>query len=200
MAQHATPKKNAFPRPGGAPVKPAVPVPAVRRTTSIPPVPMPHTPAAARPTGIQASLRAPAPRTSSPSAASAHLRAQARVPPPTTAANIARTAKVGAAAFPRPAAGTAIQRLPYTDLERTPGYVQWNEGGSTWHINYALGDKKSGREVFHVTKEGNPKIHYFFSKDDDGDYRDEVGTGRKETRKKFSNLPQNIQATVKALF
>jgi len=156
--------------------------------------------AAARPGGIHASPRAPAPRASSPSVASAHVRAPARVPSAATA-NVAKTTvKNGVAAVRRPAPGTAIQRLPYTDLTRSPGYVQWNEGGSTWHINYTLGDSKSGREVFHVTKEGNPKIHYFFSKTDKGDYRDEVGTGKKETRKKFSNLPQDVQATVKVLF
>jgi len=239
MTQHPTPKKaGALPRPGGAQVKPTVPVPAVRRATPILPVPLPpltpvslqqrlpgpathgkhghivrdgrmaasHSPmqssmaAAARPGGIQASLRAPAPRVSSPSVASAHVRPQARVSSAATTNTAKTTVKDGAAAFRRPAPSNAIQRLPYSDLEKTPGYTSWNEGGSSWHINYTLGDKKSGREVYHVTKDGNPKIHYFFSTDGLGNFRDEVGTGRKQTRKKFSDLPARIQATVTEIF
>ncbi|WP_420012385.1 hypothetical protein [Tateyamaria sp.] len=32
----------------------------------------------------------------------------------------------------------------------TPGYSQWDMAGDTWHINWQLGEKKKGKEVFHV--------------------------------------------------
>lgn len=134
------------------------------------------------------------------SVASAHGSVQAKMPSAATASTAKATMKSGVTTFRRPAPSPAIQCLPFTDLERTPGYAQWKESGETWHINYTLGDNKHGREIYHVTKESEKKIHYFFSKDVNGDFRDEVGTGRKETRKKFSNLPKNIQDTVKAIW
>lgn len=76
----------------------------------------------------------------------------------------------------------------------TRGYSQWDLSGSTWHINWALGESKKGREIYHVTWEGIPKKHYFFSLNA-GIIRDETSSNksRKGTSYKFSALPSIVE-------
>lgn len=80
----------------------------------------------------------------------------------------------------------------------TPGYSQWDMAGDTWHINWQLGEKKKGKEVFHVTKEARPKLHYFFTLDagviDDATSPTKA---KKGTAFKFSALPGEVQSFVR---
>lgn len=102
--------------------------------------------------------------------------------------------------FRHPVRSPAIQCLPYANVRQTPGYVQWDEDDTTWHINVKLGESKKGREIYHVTNEQGDKKHYFFSVKD-GEFRDEVGNyGRRGTQFKFSKLPQGIQNSATALW
>jgi hypothetical protein len=84
-----------------------------------------------------------------------------------------------------------------TEVTFTPGYAQWDQDGDSWHINWRLGEA----DVYHVTKESEKKIHYFFTIEA-GDVSDATAPksmkGRKGTSKKFSALPRSVQDFITA--
>jgi hypothetical protein len=101
------------------------------------------------------------------------------------------------------AAGVVLQRVKTKTVggitvttDDTGGYPTWDMDDGKWHINWALGEKKKGREIYHVTKEASPKIHYFFSLSG-SEISDEVAPkgmgGAKGTKQKFSKLPNTVK-------
>ena len=87
-------------------------------------------------------------------------------------------------------------------VDKTTNMPTWDQGGATYHINLTT-------ETFHVTKEGIPKIQYFF-KSDAGDIDDVVPTkaerGRSKvkvdkewvyTKNTFSDLPGAVQQYIR---
>lgn len=87
-------------------------------------------------------------------------------------------------------------------VDKRTNMPTWEQDGATYHINLTT-------ETFHVTKEGVPKIQYFF-KLDAGNIDDVVPTkserGRSKvkvgkevvyTKNKFSDLPAAVQQYVR---
>jgi hypothetical protein len=98
---------------------------------------------------------------------------------------------------------TTIQRVMIDRVEVEPsgGMPTWDQGGHTYHLNLTT-------ETKHVTREGNPKIHYFF----DGygeEIRDKQPTPEErgpvvkvnkqnvKTSTVFSHLPEEVQNFVR---
>jgi hypothetical protein len=88
-------------------------------------------------------------------------------------------------------------------VDKRTNMPTWDQGGATYHINLTS-------ETFHVTKEGVPKVHYFFAADG-GDVEDVVPSaaerGRSKvkvgkevvyTKNKFSDLPSAVQQYIRA--
>ena len=108
------------------------------------------------------------------------------------------------------AGNTVIQRQEVTwqregkpdmtvDVEKDAmgGYGAWDMSGERWHINTKLGGTKKGKQVYHVTKEGIPKLHYFFTLDG-GVIKDSSPGGKVQRGSlKFSALPQLVQDFVR---
>lgn len=71
----------------------------------------------------------------------------------------------------------------------------WDQDDARYHINLTT-------TTFHVTKEGNPKIQYYFKMKGleivDAQPTPEERGGPKATKKKFSDLPDDVQAYVRA--
>jgi hypothetical protein len=80
-----------------------------------------------------------------------------------------------------------------SDVVITQGYESWKQDGVSYHVNWKLGDSRKGKEVFHVTAEGNPKHHYFFVLDPG--IKDAVATSKSKSKTdhKFSDLPEKVQ-------
>jgi hypothetical protein len=76
--------------------------------------------------------------------------------------------------------------------------VSWNYGGETYHINL-------GTETYHVTKEANPRVHYFFNgfgdNITDAQATAKEGHGAKnKTKTVFTKLPKDVQFFIKKNF
>jgi len=82
----------------------------------------------------------------------------------------------------------------------TPGYASWTQDGGNWHINWKLGQSVRGEEVYHVTQEGSPKNHYFFTLSA-GEISDATApkgfAGKGKTKHKFSALPTAVEQYVR---
>lgn len=98
---------------------------------------------------------------------------------------------------PQPA---VLQRVKVGQIEVSPsgGMPTWEQGGQTYHLNLTTATS-------HVTREGNPKIHYFYegygeSITDKQPTQAERGSKKKDKDRKkvktstvFSALPQSVQ-------
>ncbi|MCB1353106.1 MAG: hypothetical protein KDK03_10255 [Rhodobacteraceae bacterium] len=93
-----------------------------------------------------------------------------------------------------------LQRVRVGQIEVSPsgGMPTWEQGGQTYHLNLTTA-------TFHVTREGNPKIHYFYEGYGEGITDKQPTQGERGSKKKdrdrkkvktstvFSALPQNVQ-------
>ena len=106
------------------------------------------------------------------------------------------------------AGNTVIQREPVNvpwlggtvvvTKDAQGAYGTWDMGDGTWHINTRLGGTKKGKQVYHITREDvNPKAHYFFTLEA-GEIKDSSPGSKQKGSKKFSALPQDVQAFVRA--
>ena len=104
------------------------------------------------------------------------------------------TAKRTASSF------SAIQRAAVAvAVNIYEAYHQFTIGGVTYHMNWNLGDSKKGEAVYHVTEEGRPKKHYFFTLQNRvvSDAVAPKGFAGKRTSYKFSRLPAAVQQYVR---
>ncbi len=106
----------------------------------------------------------------------------------------------------RSSAGAAVAQLVIIngiDVRPSGNMPTWEQGGETYHINLTT-------ETYHVTKEGVPKVHYFFEGsgeeiEDKQPTEAERGSKKKVKGKKgkvktstvFSALPENVQNFVR---
>ena len=109
----------------------------------------------------------------------------------------------------RIAAGSAetLQRTRIGDIEvdgsgRMP---RWTQGGKTYHLNVTT-------DTYHVTEEGDIKIHYFFegtgadikstqpTKAEKGGKKKKKGRGKVATSTVFGKLPPSVQDFVRDNF
>lgn len=94
-------------------------------------------------------------------------------------------------------------RINGIDVDNRTNMPTWTQDGVTYHINITT-------DTFHVTEEGIPKIHYFFSgtgmdiedeqptKQERGASRKKVkGVGKVKTKNVFSDLPIKVQDFIK---
>lgn len=73
-------------------------------------------------------------------------------------------------------------------------YPQWDMENYTWHIHWGALDKNS--KMYHcVTRESNPKVHYFFTYDS-GELVSRSSGQRGQ--KKFDDLPKKVRDYVTA--
>ncbi|MEM6685257.1 MAG: hypothetical protein AAF617_05620 [Bacteroidota bacterium] len=101
-----------------------------------------------------------------------------------------------------------VQRVTIIDgIEVNPsaGMPTWEQGGHRYHIN-------TSTETYHITREGNPKIHYFY-KGAGEEIQDTQPTkaerggkskrkvkgqpGKVKTKTVFSALPKSVQTFIK---
>ena len=113
---------------------------------------------------------------------------------------------------PASTSGAAVQRriIPGTtiDVSNATNMPTWDQAGSTWHINTTT-------DTHHVTKEGVPKVQYFFTgtgldiEDKRPTKKEQGGSSKKKKRVRgekkitvktkcvFSELPQEVQEFVR---
>lgn len=86
-------------------------------------------------------------------------------------------------------------------VDKRTNMPTWDQGGATYHINLTTA-------TFHVTKEGVPKVQYFFKMDDGiedvvpsaaerGRSKVKVGKEWVYTKQQFSALPADVQQYIR---
>lgn len=90
-----------------------------------------------------------------------------------------------------------LARSALESVEKKGNYAQWTYDDHDYHINLKLGDR------YHVTRESNPKIHYFFTGFGE-DLRSAQPTkaerGKKGTSLPFNALDEDFQAFIRENF